>query len=146
MRIEQNDMLMGIAELIAQRGTCNRLQVGAIIVRDGRILSTGYNGNAQGMPHCRHELGSAQCTTAVHAEANAILWSARTGQRTQDTWLYTTHQPCLECAKMIVNAGITRLTYLHDYRIADGLEFLVNAGLLVYRMKATDRSFYQVTR
>jgi dCMP deaminase len=144
-RIDTNDMMMGIAELIAQRGTCNRLQVGAIIVKNGRVLSSGYNGNVQGRAHCRHTEKDYQCGTAVHAEANAILWSARTGQATQDTRMYTTHQPCIECAKMIVNAGIPEVVYLHDYRIADGLEFLRDSNVHVFRMKE-DRSLYQVTR
>jgi dCMP deaminase len=144
-RIDQYDMMMGIAELIALRGTCDRLQVGAIIVKRGRILSTGYNGNAQGKAHCRHTERDYKCDTAVHAEANAILWSARTGQATDGTVLFTTHQPCLECAKLIVNAGIVQVCYLHDYRIADGLDFLRNSNVEVFKMKA-DRSLYQVTR
>jgi dCMP deaminase len=144
-RIDTHDMLMGIAQLIGLRGTCNRLQVGAIIVKNGRVLSSGYNGNVQGRAHCRHTERDYQCGTAVHAEANAILWSARTGQATQDTWMYTTHQPCIECAKMIVNAGITSVVYLHDYRIADGLDFLTQSNVKVFRMKE-DRSLFQVTR
>lgn len=149
-RISSNDMLMQMAEAAAQRGTCDRLQVGAIIEFRGRVLSTGYNGNVSRMAHCNHSAyevdGSEDgCQTAVHAEANAILWAARMGVAVEEATLYTTHQPCLECAKMIVNAGIIGVVFKEPYRDPAGLSFLLQMQQPVFRMKE-DRSIYQVTR
>lgn len=144
-RIERQDMLMRMAEAAAMRGTCSRLRVGAVIVKEGRVLSTGYNGNVSNMRHCNHSQSDSACTTAVHAEANAILWAARTGSATEEAMIYTTHQPCLDCAKLIINAGIIGVVFQHEYRIKDGLSFLLQMQQPVFRMKE-DRSLYQVTR
>lgn len=149
-RVSSNDMLMQMAEAVAQRGTCDRLQVGSVISYRGRVLSMGYNGNVSNMSHCNHsdyEVDGSEdgCQTAVHAEANAILWAARMGVATEYASIYTTHQPCLECAKMIINAGIPEVYFLNPYRKSEGLSFLLQRQVLVFRMKE-DRSIYQVTR
>lgn len=126
MRTTRDQMGMGMACVVAKRSTCDRLQVGAVISRDGRVISSGYNGNIVGMDHCNHqEHPSIPCTTAVHAEANAILFAARYGMSTEGATLYTTHQPCLQCAKMIINAGIVRVCYEHPYRDNSGLDLLI---------------------
>ena len=104
-RPTRDETTMYVAQAIAERGTCCRLRVGAVICRDGRILATGYNGAPAGMPHCEHEKGDdTPCEVTVHAEANAIAFAARHGVRTEGAELHTTHSPCLTCAKLIINA------------------------------------------
>lgn len=128
---------MAIAESVARRGTCDRLQVGAIIMRDNRVISTGYNGNVSGAKHCDHawdgpELQAQGCRTAVHAEANAIVFAARHGVAVENAELWSTHQPCLSCANLIINSGIKRVFYKHSYRLIEGLLALQHHGILVY--------------
>lgn len=137
-----DEYFMEIAKVVASRSTCLRQNVGAVIVRDKRILSTGYNGAPMGLPHCldigclrqelnvpsgeRHEL-----CRAVHAEQNAIIQAAYHGVSIKGATLYTTHQPCIMCAKMMINAGIVRVVYGKDYADNRGLEFLKEAGVEV---------------
>lgn len=135
MRATRDGMLMGMARVVANRSTCDRLQVGAVIAREGRVISSGYNGNIVGMNHCSHvEHPSIPCTSAVHAEANAILFAARYGVSTEGAALYTTHQPCLNCAKMIINSGISLVAYDHPYRDNSGLDLLLaHPGISIAR-------------
>jgi dCMP deaminase len=147
-RSTQVEAMMDMAYVIAGRSTCDRLQVGALIARDFRVISTGYNGNVAGMPHCNHIGNGAPdnpCVTAVHAEANALVFAARHGVAVHLAELWTTHQPCLGCAKLIINAGISRVYFQKDYRLREGLELLVESGLEVFRVNE-DYSTYQVTR
>lgn len=106
---------MQTAWLYSQRGTCDRLQVGALIAREGRILVTGYNGPPAGLPHCNHQsIGLAPsnaCTRAVHAEANVIAFAARYGVAVVGADLYCTHMPCVVCAPLIINSGIGRVFF-----------------------------------
>lgn len=148
-RLSRDDMLMAIAHVVARRGTCSRLNVGAVFSRDGRIVSTGYNGAPAGMPHCDHDCtcGSitgaprshylncpAQdgCVVAEHAERNAIAWAARHGLALEGTELHVTHAPCLACARTVINAGITRVAFQTPYRIVDGLLLLQQAGVEIW--------------
>lgn len=133
---------MEIARVVATRSTCLRNNVGAVIVRDKQILSTGYNGAPSGLPHCldigclreelkipsgeRHEL-----CRAVHAEQNAIIQAAVHGVSLEGATIYTTHQPCIMCAKMIINAKIQRVVYGKKYADTNGLQFLRDAGIEV---------------
>lgn len=126
------DMIfMEMAHVIRKRSTCSRGSVGAILVMDRRIVSIGYNGSPVGAPHCT-ELGcdlpannhEAGCQRAIHAESNAIAWAARHGQTTLGTTLYCTHGPCLKCAQLILQAGITRVVYGVPYRLMGGFELL----------------------
>lgn len=125
---------MQIAHIVANRGTCGRAQVGAVIARDGRVLTTGYNGPPSRLPHCTDPGGcgilpSDGCSRAVHAEANAIAYAARHGIATEGCTLYSTHLPCLKCAELIINAGIVAVYYRTDYRIRDGATLLYQAGV-----------------
>lgn len=132
MRPSRLDTLLAVAETIAKRSTCNRLAVGAVVARDGRILTTGYNGPPAGMHHCEHDMSAEYtetCSEAVHAEANAIAFAARYGMATEGCELYVTHAPCLPCAKLIVNAGIVKVVYAHGYRDRSGLILLRDAGV-----------------
>lgn len=129
--------LMAIAELMGERSTCNRLHVGALITRNARILSTGYNGPPAGLNHCNHT-DSNSCDASVHAEANAIVFAARHGMGTENTTLISTHQPCLKCAQLIINSGITSVIYQWEYRDYAGLDLLALAGINVDQIRATD--------
>ncbi len=113
-----DEYFMGITLEVARRSTCNRAQVGAIIVRDKRILTTGYNGSPTGLPHCTEAgclIVNGHCVRTLHAEQNAIIQAALHGVSTDGATIYVTHQPCLICAKMIINAGISRVVYGGDY-------------------------------
>jgi dCMP deaminase len=118
-RTEWHEYFMRIAGEVATRATCDRRRVGAVIVRDRMILSTGYNGSIRGMPHCDevgHLMENDHCVATIHAEANAILQAARNGVRIEGAELYTTASPCWSCFKMVVNAGISRIYYGTFYR------------------------------
>lgn len=129
------EMLLEVAGVIARRSTCNRLNVGAVIARDGRILATGYNGPPKGMEHCNHLITTwdaskdPACQLAVHAEANAIAFSARYGTALDGSELFVTHSPCHNCAKLVINAGIIRVYYAIEYRESHGLDLLGLAGV-----------------
>lgn len=133
---------MVTAQAWAEHSTCPRLAVGAVVSRDGRSFSTGYNGAPAGLPHCDHSVctcpqgytgqfcpAHGACRTAVHAELNALMFAARFGLPTEGAEIHTTHQPCLNCAMAIVNAGIIRVVYLHPYRDNGGLDLLIAAGV-----------------
>lgn len=126
--------MMEMAQVLSRQSTCSRLGVGAIIARDHRVISTGYNGVASGEPHCNHSQTDEKCTEAVHAEANAIVFAARHGVATGGANLYVTHSPCVECARLIINAGIEKVYYLVPYRIRDGVHLMQRAGLTVTRL------------
>lgn len=153
-RISRSVMLMQMAQVVAQRGTCSRLQVGAVVSKDGRILTMGYNGAPAGLPHCRHDCdcGSTDkygdvilphgsdcsslggCQIAEHAERNAIAWAAREGVALKGSSMHCTHAPCVDCARSIINAGIECVTYVVPYRLTAGVELLELAGIQVIAM------------
>lgn len=136
MRIGRHEMMMRMAETVAMRGTCERLQVGCVIARDGRSISTGYNGNVANVRHCVHT-DDRPCVTAMHAEANAIAYAARNGVATSDAHLYTTHMPCFDCARLIINAGIKAVFYYTPYRKEDGINLLNAAQVETFRLTAS---------
>ena len=118
-RVSWDRYFMNIAHEAKRRSTCDRKHVGAVIVRDRMILSTGYNGSIRGMPHCDevgHMMEGGHCVATIHAEANAILQAARSGVRIGDATLYTTASPCWNCFKLCANAGLTRIVYGEFYR------------------------------
>ena len=119
MRADWNEYFMGIAHQAATRSTCTRKHVGAVIVRDRTVLSTGYNGSIRGLPHC-DEVGcmmeDGHCVATVHAEANAIIQAAKNGVSIEGGELYTTASPCWGCFKLIANSGIRRIFYGEFYR------------------------------
>jgi len=135
-----DEYFMTIAADVARRSTCLRRQVGAILVVDRRLLSTGYNGAPTGVPHCsesgclrqqmavpsgeRHEL-----CRGLHAEQNAIIQAAKHGVRIDGATLYTTHHPCSMCAKMAINAGIKRIVCQQDYPDDLGKTMLRDGGV-----------------
>lgn len=137
-----NEYFMTIAELVSKRSTCLRRQVGCILVKDKRILSTGYNGAPSGIPHCeevgclredippgeRHEL-----CRGLHAEQNAIIQAATFGVNITGSTLYSTHQPCSVCAKMLVNAGIKKIIIKEGYPDKLAREILHSANIEVVK-------------
>lgn len=129
MRPSRSETLLNVAAIIAKRSTCNRLNVGAVVARDGRILTTGYNGPPSGMDHCDHEEFEVQCNLAVHAEANALAFAARYGMSTDGAEMFLTDSPCHNCAKLIINAGIVRVYYSNEYRLTHGVDLLEDAGV-----------------
>ncbi|MFO7966134.1 MAG: cytidine/deoxycytidylate deaminase family protein [Archaeoglobaceae archaeon] len=141
-RLSTDEYFMEITSVVAKRSTCLRQKVGALLVKDKRILATGYNGAPANLPHCldigclrkqlnipsgeRHEL-----CRAVHAEQNALIQAALHGVSISGATLYTTHQPCIMCAKMLINAQVKKVVYGKKYNDERGLDFLKEAGLEV---------------
>lgn len=114
-----DEYFMRIANEVAGRSTCDRKHVGAVIVRDRNILSTGYNGSISGMPHCDdvgHMMENSHCVATIHAEANAILQAAKNGIHINEGVIYTTASPCWNCFKLIVNAGLKKIHFGEFYR------------------------------
>jgi dCMP deaminase len=110
---------MAIAEQVASRSTCDRKHIGAVIVRDKTILSTGYNGSLRGSPHCDeagHDMENGHCVRTVHAEANAIAQAAKNGVAIDGAEIYVTASPCLTCFKLVANSGIAAVYYKEFYR------------------------------
>jgi len=110
---------MSIAKEVATRSTCDRKHVGALIVKDKTILSTGYNGSIRGMPHCDevgHLMENNHCVATIHAETNAILQAAKNGVMIDRAEVYITASPCWPCFKMLANAGIKKIYYGEFYR------------------------------
>ncbi len=142
---------MEIAELVATRSTCLRRKVGALIVKDNRILTTGYNGTPTGIRHCldrgclRDELGIPsgqrhELCRGMHAEQNAIVQAAYHGVCIESGEIYCTNQPCIICAKMIINAGIKKIIIGNSYPDELASEMLDEAGLKVVIMKRQECS------
>jgi dCMP deaminase len=132
---------MDIAFQVARRSTCPRASVGAVIVRDKRILTTGYNGSPRGLPHCAEAgclMVNGHCVRTLHAEQNAIIQGALHGVGVSRSILYVTHQPCLSCAKMIINAGIERVVYAGDYPDEIARSFLEQAHVELVRFSEGD--------
>ncbi len=127
-----DEYFMQITFQVAKRSTCPRAAVGAVIVRDKRILTTGYNGAPANLPHCT-EVGclivNGHCVRTLHAEQNAIIQGALHGVDVSHSTIYVTHQPCLTCAKMIINAGIERVVYAGQYPDELAQQFLKDAGV-----------------
>lgn len=132
MRAGWNEYFMGIASQAATRSTCSRKHVGAVIVRDRTVLSTGYNGSVRGLDHCEDVgcmMEDGHCIATVHAEANAIIQAAKNGVSIQGGELYTTASPCWGCFKLIVNSGIKRIFYGEFYREERSRELAAAAGV-----------------
>ncbi|MCB0791551.1 MAG: dCMP deaminase family protein [Flavobacteriales bacterium] len=118
----------------ARLSHCRRKQVGALIVKDGMIISDGYNGTPTGFPNdCEDENGSTHWYV-LHAEANAIMKVARSTNNAKNATLYLTHSPCKECSKLVLQAGIKRLVYLNSYKDPSGLELLDQGGVVLHQI------------
>lgn len=144
-----DEYFMAITAEVAERATCTRRKIGAVLVKDKRILATGYNGAPSGLPHCdvagclreqraipsgtQHEL-----CRGIHAEQNAVIQAARHGTAIDGSTVYCTHQPCVLCAKILINAGVQRIVYRESYPDALAAEMLDEAGVEVVRYAGGD--------
>ncbi len=131
-RASWDEYFMAIALQVATRATCDRKHVGAVIVRNRTILSTGYNGSIRGLNHCDedgHMMEDGHCVRTVHAEANAIVQAARNGVRIEGSSIYVTASPCWNCFQLIANAGIERICFGEFYRDERIYEYSKKAGI-----------------
>ena len=133
MRISREEVYCQVAEIFAKRGTCQRLQVGCVAVRDGRIIATGYNGSLTTdrffeYDKCGCDI-SKPCEKAIHAEANLIAYAAKHGIPLHKANLYVTHSPCLKCAELIIQSGIDQVYYGQEFRDNKGLKLLTDNGI-----------------
>lgn len=129
-----------MARIWAENSYCKRRQVGALVVKDKMIISDGYNGTPSGFENiCEDESGVTK-PYVLHAEANAITKLARSGNNSEGSTLYVTASPCIECAKLIIQAGIRRVVYAEKYRLTDGIDLLTRAGVEVEYKSLEDGS------
>jgi dCMP deaminase len=127
-----------MAQVWAKNSYCRRRQVGALLVKDRMIISDGYNGTPSGFENiCEDESGVTK-PYVLHAEANAITKVAKSGNSSEGATLYVTASPCMECAKLIIQAGIKRVVYQDQYRLMDGIELLQKAGIECVHMEKID--------
>lgn len=138
---------MTITRQVAERSTCNRAKVGAVIVRDKNILATGYNGAPAGMPHCT-DVGclvyqsktpngetEENCFRTIHAEMNAIAQAAKNGSSIKDASIYITHTPCIHCLKVLVNTGIKNIYYEIPYKLHTLEEILITTRVQLEKVE-----------
>ena len=134
MNKKQEDLdlrYLRMAEIWAENSYCTRRKLGALIVKDKMIISDGYNGTPSGFENVCEDENNVTKPYVLHAEANAITKIARSGNNSDGATLYVTDSPCIECAKLIIQAGIKRVIYAKEYRITDGVELLRRAGIEV---------------
>ncbi|TCT27045.1 dCMP deaminase [Melghiribacillus thermohalophilus] len=141
-RISWDQYFMAQSHLLALRSTCNRLEVGATIVRDKRIIAGGYNGSVSGSVHCVDEgcyVIDGHCVRTIHAEMNALLQCAKFGVPTEGAEIYVTHFPCLHCSKSIIQSGIKAVYYAEDYNNHPyAIELFEEAGVHVEKVELDD--------
>jgi len=142
--------MMATANIWAEESSCNRAKVGCVLSVEGRVISTGYNGTVSGADNCCEDTcevcggvdtGCTRCggkgltskKTVVHAEANAVLFASKNGISTQNSTAYVTLMPCVECSKMLIQSGVTRVVYEKDYRCTEGVNFLRENGMKVQK-------------
>lgn len=131
-RASWDEYFMRIARQVATRSTCDRKHVGAVVVRDRMILTTGYNGSIRGLEHCDdvgHLMEDGHCVRTTHAEANALIQAARNGVRVDGAEIYVTASPCFGCYKLIANAGLGRIVFGEFYRDERIFEFSKKLGI-----------------
>ncbi len=136
-RASWSEYFMQMSLLVATRSTCPRRSVGAVLVRDHRVIASGYNGSPAGQPHCTEAgcvIESGHCVRTIHAELNALLQCARYGIQTQGVDLYCTDMPCWQCARALVQAGIQRIYYLRPYESPETLELITSTGVQLIRV------------
>ena len=137
-RVSWETYFMNIAKEVSTRSTCDRKHVGAVIVRDKTLLSTGYNGSIKGLPHCNDagcEMVDGHCIRTSHAEANAIVQAAKNGVAVNNSEIYVTASPCYNCFKLIANAGIIVIYYNELYRDERIIEHALESGIELISIK-----------
>ena len=123
-----------MSRIWAENSYCQRRQVGCLVVKDKRIISDGYNGTPSGFENVCEDESNVTKPYVLHAEANAITKLARSHNNSDGATLYVTDSPCIECAKLIIQAGIKRVVYAKQYRLTDGVELLTRAGIEIVYM------------
>ena len=129
---------MRMARIWAENSYCKRRQVGALLVKDKTIISDGYNGTPSGFPNVCEDDNDTTFPYVLHAEANAIAKVAQSNNSSDGATLYVTASPCIECAKLIIQAGIKRVVYSEKYRLTDGIDLLERAGVKVEFLNEQD--------
>ncbi|MCR5760334.1 MAG: dCMP deaminase family protein [Bacteroidales bacterium] len=130
-----DEKYLRMAKIWASNSYCKRRQVGALLVKDNMIISDGYNGTPSGFENvCEDENGVTK-PYVLHAEANAITKVARSGNSAAGATLYVTASPCMECSKLIIQSGISRVVYADEYRLDDGIKILKRAGIEVEKLE-----------
>ena len=141
-RISFEDLFVETTKLVAKRSSCVKAQQAALLIKDNRIISFGYNGPPAGTLNCLEDGGedvcgkdsNGSCFLGVHAEQNAIGYAARNGINTEGCIIYCTMTPCISCAKLVVAAGIKEFYYIDEYRLDDGLRFLEYCGIRAWKI------------
>ncbi|HHV86857.1 MAG TPA: dCMP deaminase family protein [Petrimonas sp.] len=128
-QLELDKRYMRMAFIWSENSYCKRRQVGAILVKDKMIISDGYNGTPSGFENVCEDENNVTKPYVLHAEANAITKVARSNNSSEGATLYVTSSPCIECAKLIIQAGIKRVVYADSYRLSEGVELLMRAGI-----------------
>lgn len=138
-----DDYFMAIAKIVAARGTCNRLYAGSVLVKNNRIIATGYNGSPPGMAHCSeagHLLEDGHCVRTIHGEHNSLLQAAKQGgTSTEGSAMYAKYSPCIHCTKYIIASGVKRLVIGKIYRNPKALQMLKKGGVKVEIYKTNVR-------
>lgn len=129
-----------MARIWAENSYCHRRKVGALVVKDKMIISDGYNGTPSGFENCCEDEQGLTKPYVLHAEANAITKLARSSNNSDGSTLYVTASPCIECSKLIIQAGIRRVVYAEQYRLDDGLQLLRRAGIEVIYMNPDEEN------
>ncbi len=132
MRPGWDEYFMDVARTVATRATCPRASVGAVLVREHRILTTGYNGAPRHVAHCTEvgcEMVGGHCVRSTHAEANAVVQGALYGVGLEGASAYCTHQPCVHCAKLLISAGVVRIVFAQAYPDRFAQDLLAEAGV-----------------
>jgi len=129
---KKHNLYLDLVRRIAQESYCKRLKVGALIVKDGNIISFGYNGTPSGLPNVCED-NNVTLPTVLHAESNAITKACKSPISTDGSTIYMTHSCCVECAKLIVQSGITKVYYIEDYRDNSGINLLRTCDIEVTR-------------
>ncbi|MEI6757467.1 MAG: dCMP deaminase family protein [Chlorobium sp.] len=149
-RLGWHEYFMSVAHLISRRATCTRAHIGAVVVRDHNILSTGYNGAPSGLPHCNdincriyrstHPDGTVEenCVNTIHAEINAIVQAAKNGVSIRDADIYITSSPCIHCLKVLINVGIKTIYYDNPYKIEHIDELLRLSGIRLVQVNMVE--------
>ncbi len=134
-----DERYLRMAHIWAENSYCERRKVGAVIVKDKMIISDGYNGTPGGFENICEEENNTTKPYVLHAEANAITKVAKSHNSSEDSTLYVTTSPCMECSKLIIQAGIKRVVFDEKYRITDGLEILERAGIELVNIKVKSK-------
>lgn len=143
MRPGWDEYFIQIARTVATRATCPRASVGAVLVREHRILTTGYNGSPRGVAHCTEvgcTIANGHCLRATHAEANAVVQAALHGVTLEGSTAYCTHQPCMNCSKLLISAGIRKIVYDVAYPDPIAQELLAEAGVALVQFNTLENA------